>query len=112
MWSAQNGETPPQTRLDRDVLLAVDAVSHGLTDDTRRHLALPQDFPGPHVEGVELLIGRSAEHQSAVGRQRPVVPGEARIHAPFALAGCDFDGLQRAPTENARNMLRRKLSLR
>ena len=89
---------------DRDILLALPQIGHGIGDAGHRQPALPQLLAGSGVEGAQISIHRAAEGQAARGdgdavdQRRAPVEGDAERRA--ILRGADprapenFAGLQ------------------
>src|SRR3974390_560494 len=56
-------------REDRDILLAAMVIGHHIADDARRRLELVEFLAGLGVDGFEITLQRSVEHDPA--RRRP-----------------------------------------
>src|SRR5213078_419512 len=70
-------------RQDRDVLLPVGSlVAHGLADDSRADLELPQKLAGLRVDRLEPAVHRSVKHDVARGRKRARPDRELLFQAP------------------------------
>ena len=81
---------------DRDVLLAVDRISHRRGDDPGLRRERPQLAPGVGGIGDEVLARVALEHEVARGRQRAAVPRPVEVDPPGLLLGHRIPRDQRA----------------
>src|ERR1700680_738285 len=98
------GATP--TRPHGDILLAVNHISGGHSDDPGAELlAAPQHLATLGVECHEMAVGAAAEHQATGGGQRGAGPGQMGFVLPDLFAGIEIHGLHRAPVVGGRIVL-------
>src|SRR5205814_9886355 len=91
---------------DRDILLALPLIGHGIGDARHRQPALPQLPPRSRVEGAQISIPRAGKGETAGGdrdaiderraerkgdAERRAVLGGAHARAPENLAGLKIE---------------------
>ena len=78
----------------RDVLLAVDLVSHGRGADRAVGVEAPEPLAGIRVVGGEHAGAIALEHEAGGGREEPAAIGHGVAHGPAHLARHGIERLQ------------------
>src|SRR6185503_16388456 len=97
---AGNSDTGPSAdaRQHGHVLLAVrPRVRHGIADDSRWRLELPQHVTGLRVDTLQPAFHRAVEHHVAAGGESAAPCREILFDAPDFLSGCRIPRNELAP---------------